>query len=271
MNRYAATILCTLFLFSFDAKSEWVLAEYTFNFGPDMSQTEACSKAERRAKIRALKSVSGENISSEDNMVCSEIKDEAECSMNRYTWSGIDGLITGIRNRTENVGPGIEGYKQCRVTIEVNVGVPEGNPDPSFDLAVKINHFTFRQGESLKVNISPTQPMYINVFQYLPYMDMDKQVTRIFPNLYDKGQLFQKAGSVPTLEGEKRYVLSVDFPKDLNNPKDLVDEYLMVLGTKKVISFRDEYSLEEFNARLSEIPRRDRRVVKKAYNVVRVK
>jgi len=271
MNRYAATILCTLFLFSFDAKSEWVLAEYTFNFGPDMSQTEACSKAERRAKIRALKSVSGENISSEDNMVCSEIKDEAECSMNRYTWSGIDGLITGTRNRTENVGPGIKGHEQCKVTIEVNVVVAEGNPDPSFDLGVKLNQSTFRQGEALKINLSPTQPMYINVFQYLPYMHTSKQVTRIFPNPLDKDQLFPKVGSVPTQEGGKRYAMSVGFPEGLKKPKDLVDEYLMVLGTRKAISFRDEYSLEEFNARLSEIPRHDRRVVKKAYNVVRLK
>jgi hypothetical protein len=271
MNRLFIPIFFILSLFVFSANADWVKVEYTYNFGPDISETEACSKAEGRAKIKALKSVSGEKISSEDNMVCSEMKDEAECSMNRYTWSGIDGLITGTRNRTENVGPGIKGHEQCKVTIEVNVGVAEGNPDPSFDLGVKLNQSTFRHGEALKINLSPTQSMHIYVFQYLPYMDMNKQVTRIFPNPFDKDQLFPKVGSVPTQEGGKRYAMSVGFPEGVKKPKDLVDEYLMVLGTRKAISFRDEYSLEEFNARLSEIPRHDRRVVKKAYNVVRTK
>lgn len=271
MNYLFITIFFISTLFAFGANADWVKVEYTFNFGPDVSENEACRKAEGRAKIKALKSVSGEKISSEDNMVCSEMKDEAECSMNRYTWSNIDGLITGTRKKEKNVGPGIKGQEQCKVTMEVNVSVAEGNPDPSFDLGVKLNQTTFPDGEPLKINLHPTQPMHITVFQYLPYMAMNKQVTRIFPNLFDNDHFFQKVGSIPTQEGEKQYAMSVGFPEKVKKPKDLVDEYLMVLGTRKAISFRDEYSLEEFNARLSEIPRHDRRVVKKAYNVVRLK
>jgi hypothetical protein len=271
MNRYVASAFFAIPLFAFDVKAEWVPAEYTYNFGPDMSQTEACQKAERRAKEKALKSISGEKISSEDNMVCSEKEDTADCSLNRFTWSTIDGLIKGTRNKQETSGSGVGEYNQCTVTLEVNIGVAEGNPDPSFDLQVKLNRKTFRHGEALKIGLSPTQPMHISVFQYLPYMDTDKQVTRIFPNSFDKKQLFQKAGSVPTQEGGKLYDMSVSFPEGLRKNKDPVDEYLMILGTKKAISFRGEYSPEEFNARLLEIPRHDRRVVKRAYLVVRTK
>ena len=42
----------------------------------------------------------------------------------------------------------------------------------------------------------------------------------------------------------------------------------MVLGTKNSVDFRDEYTREEFNTRLSEIPRQNRRIVRRAYNVV---
>lgn len=269
MNRYVIPFFSVMALFALDANAEWVSAEDTYNFGPEMSQREACQKAERRAKEKALKSISGEKISSEDNMVCSEKEDTADCSLNRFTWSTIDGLIKGTRNKQETSGAGIGEYKQCTVTLEVDIGVAEGNPDPSFDLQVKLNRRTFRHGEALKINLNPTQTMHINVFQYLPYMDAEKQVSRIFPNAFDKKQLFQKAGTVPTREGSQQYDMTVGFPEGTKGSKNLVDEYLMVLGTKKPIKFRGEYSLEEFNARLLEIPRQDRRIVRRAYNVVR--
>jgi hypothetical protein len=269
MNRFAFITFCAFAMFALDAKAEWVSAEDTYNFGPEMSQTEACKKAERRAKEKALKSIAGEKISSEDNMVCSEMKDAADCSLNRFTWSTIDGLIKGTRNKQETSGAGIGAYKQCTVTLEVDIGVAEGSPDPSFDLQVELNRRTFRHGEALKINLNPTQIMHINVFQYLPYMDVEKQVSRIFPNAFDKKQLFQKAGTVPTREGSQQYDMTIGFPEEIEKRKNLVDEYLMILGTKKPIKFRGEYSLEEFNARLLEIPRQDRRIVRRAYNVVR--
>ena len=117
----------------------------------------------------------GETISSEDSMICTEIKDQAKCYLNRHTWSGIDGLVVGTRNRTEIVRPSIDGYRKCEVTLDVNVSVGKGNSDPSFDLGVKLNNRTFREGDSFKIRLSPTQPMYINVFQFLPYIGKDEQ------------------------------------------------------------------------------------------------
>jgi hypothetical protein len=271
MNRAVFFALFVLVMPSMDANAEWVASEDTYSFGPEMSEAEACKKAERRAKEKALKSVSGEQISSEDNMVCSEMRDVADCSLNRFTWSIIDGLIKNTRNKKEFTGPGIGKYKQCKVSLEVDIGVAEGKADPSFDLRVELNRRTFRNGETLEIKLQPTQAMNINVFQYLPYMDPEKQVTRIFPNAFDKKQLFKKPGTVPTREGRQQYGLMVGFPEDVKKSKKLVDEYLMVLGTKKPFKFREEYSLQDFNARLLEIPRQDRRIVRRAYNVVRQK
>ncbi len=269
MNQYVIPLISVLSLLAVNASAGWVSVEDEYNFGPEKSEREACQKAERRAKEKALKSVTGEKISSEDNLVCSEMKDAAECSLNRFTWSTIDGLIKGTRNKKVETLPGISGYRKCRVSLEVNVGVAEGRPDPGFDLQVKINRPTFRHGEPLELSLSPSQPMHISVFQYLPYMKAEKQVTRIFPNPYDKNPFFQKKGTIPTREGSQQYDMTVGFPEDIKNRKDLVDEYLMVLGTRKPINFRGEYSLEEFNARLLEIPRQNRRIVRRAYNVVR--
>lgn len=271
MNRYFIPLCFSFLMFSMDAKAEWVSVEADYIFGPEKSEAEACKEAERRAKEKALKSLSGENISSEDYMVCSEMRDDTQCKLNRSTWSIIDGLIKGTRNKKTETVRDISGFNKCCVSLDVNVGVAEGSPDPSFDIQVKLNRSTFRHGELLKINLAPTQPMHINIFQYQPYEDNNKQVTRIFPNAFDKIQLFQKSGSIPTLRGSEKYKLVVGFPEGVKKRKDLVDEYLMVLGTSKALNFSSEYSLEEFNARLLEIPRNNRRVVRRSYNVVRTK
>lgn len=271
MNRYVIPVAMAAMLYALDANADWISVEDEYNFPPEMAESEACQKAERRAKEKALKTVSGEKISSEDNLVCSEMKDTAECSLNRFTWSTIDGLIKGTRNRKIEKVPGVSGYNMCRVSLEVDVGVGSGTPDPSFDIKVRLNRRTFRDGEPLQIDMSPSQPMYINVFQYLPYIKSQNQVTRIFPNSFDKEAFFQQKGFIPTHAGSQMYDMTVGFPEGLKGPKDLVDEYLMVLGTKEPISFRESYSLEEFNSRLLEIPRQNKRVVRRAYNVVRPK
>ncbi len=269
MIRHAAPVVFAVMLFSTDATADWISSQAEYSFGPEISQSEACQEAERRAKEKALKLVAGEKISSEDNMVCSEIKDNADCSLNRFTWSTIDGLIKGTRNKNMETVPGVSGYRKCRVTLEVDVGVGSGKSDPSFDMTVRLNDKTFRDGEALKINIIPNQPMYISVFQWLPYMKTDRQIAQIFPNQFDKQNHFQKPGTVPTREGARLYDMTIGFPEKMAKNKKLVDEYLMVIGTRKPIKFRRSYSREKFNSRLLEIPRQNRRTVKKAYNIVR--
>ena len=107
----------------------------------------------------------------------------------RHVQSIADNLINKLKkNKIKPLG--IEGYSQCEVTIEVNIDIRDGRPDPSFDLGIKLNNVSFREGESLKIFLSPTQPMYINAFQFLPYISPEEQVTRIFPNSYDKNSFF---------------------------------------------------------------------------------
>lgn len=273
MKRYAFITLFAISMFAQDAKAEWVSAEASYLIGREISESEACQRAERRAKEDALKQVTGEKISSEDNQVCFEDGSAAECSLNRYTWSTIDGLITDTKNMSVKTVPGVSGFQQCVVSLQVDVGVGIGEPDPNFDMRIEINRPTFRDGEDLKITLTPTQPMYVNVFQFLPYMKADKQVLRIFPNPYDKQSLFKEKGTIPTPAGTQKYDMTVGFPEGLKSRKKIkmIDEYLMVLGTKEPISFLDAYSREDFNARVLEIPQKVRRIYKRAYNVVKPK
>ena len=271
MNPYVLSLVCITMLFSMDVRGEWMRGEGEYNFSPELSENEACIRADRRARETAMRAVSGERLSSEDLQVCTEMKDTAECSLNQFTWSTINGVIKGIRNKTTKTVSGIGGYRKCRVSLEVDVSVGSGQPDPSFDMTVRLNRGTFRNGELLKINIDPTQPMYISIFQWLPYKKSVLQVQKLFPNEFDEQSHFRKPNSVPTREEQSKYNMKISFPDGLKGKKDRVDEYLMVIGTREPVKFRQTYSLEEFHARLMEIPRNDQRTIRKPYNVVRPK
>lgn len=251
------------------AQASWVSTQGERLFGPELSETEACRIAERKAKDQGLKQVTGERLSSEDLMVCQETNGDASCDLNQFTWSLIDGEIKGIRAKKVRTEAAVSGYRKCVVTMDVDVGTPKGQADPGFDMGITLNASVYRDGDLLKVSIEPTLPMYVSVFQWLPYDDGPHQIGKIFPNPFDVDHKFIGPGSVPTKEGGALYDLEVRFPKNVPVDKRMVDEYLMVVGTRTPVAFRDAYSLEEFNARLLEIPRADSRRIKRAYAVVR--
>lgn len=251
------------------ARAEWTRGHGERLFGPEMSEEEACSMAEKKAREDALKKVTGEKLSSEDLMVCSEQSKEASCDLNSITWSTIEGDIKGVRNKTVTTQDGVSGYRVCTVELEADVGIARGKPDPGFDMTVRLNERTFRSGDKLIVSISPSQPMYISVFQWLPYEKGDDQVLRIFPNALDPKNHFESNGTVPTKEGQAAYDMVLEFPKGHPPKRRLVDEYLMIVGTKDKIPFRDSYRLDEFKGRLIEIPRPVSRLVRRGYAVVK--
>ena len=251
------------------ASAEWVEGRGERMFGPDISVNEACEYARQRAQKDAIRKVAGETLRGEDLMVCQEQKDDASCILNRLTWSTTDGVIRGIRNSQQKISRPSSGVPTCVITLEADVVVAEGNSDPGFDMTVKLNQRTFRNQEALKITVTPTQPMYLTVFQWLPYEKSERQVTRIYPNDFDPVTLFKGEVTIPTKENQSKYSMLVGFPKGVKKQKKLVDEYLMLVGTRKPRTFRKSYNYEGFNRRLLEIPLSERRVISRSYNIVR--
>lgn len=268
MFRGSFLLLCLL-LASRVAAGEWVEGVGERLFGPDLTENRACDQAERRAREEAVRKLTGETLTSEELMVCQEKGADAACVLNRATWSTIDGTIRAVRNMRRHVGTLPGGLRRCAVRLEADVGVASGRRDPSFDMAATINERNFREGETLEIHVAPTQPMYIAVFQWLPYEKGERQVSRIFPNPFDRNNHFETAGTIPTGKAIAAYEMAVRFPDTVAAETRLVDEYLMVVGTKRPIAFRDAYSLDEFRGRLLEIPRQDARIVRRAYAIVR--
>jgi len=262
-------ILISLSIFSHELHAEWSLAEESHTFGPEMAETDACKRAENKAKVSALGSVTGEHLSSEDLLSCSDRNDEAACTMQRHTWSMIDGNIKSVRNRTSKTIDVGNGYRQCSVSLEADIVVGTGKSDPSFDLGILLNQQAFRSGDKISLELRPTQKMYISVFQWSPYNKQGSRVIRIFPNRYEPNSQFSTPFTIPTAEYADRYSLLTLFPKEVDSSEQAVDEFLMVVGTKNKVSFRESYSYDEFKSRLREIPRPVRRQVQTGYTILR--
>jgi len=251
------------------ASAEWVHATGSYMFPPEITEAEACQNADSRARADAIRQVSGENFSSEETLRCTEQADEAECAHNSMVWTMVGGEIRSVRDRLQETKVEQETFRKCVVSFDADVYVAAGQPDPNFTVGVTMNNAVYRNEENLTVTLKPSQPMHVQVFQWLPYEKGDTQVGRIFPNQFDNIVHIDKPITIPTEAGAKRYDLKVAFPVGQPSSRKMVDEYLMVVATKKPIKFRDSYSLAEFNAAVGEIPQGDRRIVRRAYNIVR--
>jgi len=267
--RAIAPLLCLLLAIPATASAEWVRASSYYQFPPIMSESEACQKAEERAEADAIRQITGETLSAEDTMRCSEQGDEAECARNSTIWTMVGGLIRDKRQRQQETTPVIENIRKCTVSFEADVYVAQGQSDPNFTIGVTLNNDVLRDGEKLIVTLKPSQPMAVQIFQWLPYEKGEAQVARIFPNPLDANVRIAKPTTIPTEAGAKRYDLKVGFPAGQPPGRKMVDEYLMVVATRKPTVLRDSYSLDDFNRQIAEIPLSDRRIVRKQYNIVR--
>ena len=261
--------LGAILVFPASASAEWVRATGSYIFPPVMAETEACQQAESRARAEAVRQVTGETLSAEEAMRCTEHGDEVECARNATVWTMVGGEIRSTRDRKVETTVEVETIRKCTVSFEADVHVAEGKPDPNFDIGVILNNTVYRDGETLSLSLKPSQAMSVQIFQWLPYEKGDTQVGRIFPNPFDAAERIAKPITIPTETGGKRYDLKVSFPAGQPAGRKMVDEYLMVVATRKPVAFRDSYSLDDFNRVIAEIPLGDRRIQKRLYNIVR--
>ena len=265
----APLVLVTLLLSSHVAQAEWVQSEGSYVFPSNVTEAEACAKADERARLAAISKITGETLSAEETQRCTDQGDEAQCAHNSAIWTTLGGKITKVIDRVQRTVTEMESYRRCVVQFQADVQVSQGVPDPSFTLGVTLNAAVYRNGESMVIRLKPSQPMFVQIFQWLPYEKDDAQISRLFPNSFDGQFRLTQAASVPSAEGSKHYDLKLTFPAAPPVSQKMVDEYLMVVATRTPVTFRDSYTLEDFQKLLAEIPRNDSRIIRRAYNIVR--
>ena len=250
------------YIFAANAKDYSGYGEY--HFGPNVAESRACELAFERAKTNALSKVFGEKIYSGDFLRCSE-SDNVECELNQYTLITSDGTINKIKKRKEEVIKQ-EGFSTCIYQIIASIDKPKHQPDPNFHFNAKINKRYFRDLEKYMIQIEPSIKMFVNIFSWNPYASKENQIQKIFPNDHEKDNKIENKRIIPG--EEKGYKFKVKYPDEVQDKK-YIDQYLIVLATKKNITFLKDYEFKNFQAIIYEIPNNEKRKETIIYDILK--
>lgn len=237
-----------------------------FYFGPDISRNQACDNARETAKSKAIAMVTGEKVSFDQQLQCyqpSKRGDERKCEVNQNSSVLVEGSITKSETISETVKT-VPGAQVCTVLMVVDVAPPSVEADPSFDLQLELNRSNFRQGDSLSIRVSPTSPMFIQIFNWRSAFNKDN-VVKIFPNDIDKDNYITKSITIPAKNSDAKYSLELDWDAPIGYDKDFMNESIIVVASKKPIQWLSVYDIQRFKEKLMEIPLNQRRVVQRSY------
>jgi len=267
MNYKPWTVLFgTFFIYTLTA-AEMAHGVGEYLYGPDTSQSKACELAEDKAKSMALISVTGESVSNEEQLYCKETsgkKSDYDCEYNSVKWSLIEGDLKSPRNIKKEV-ESKTGFTSCKVSLEVEVIVPQRKPDPNFDVKAKTNQTVFRVGDDLNLEVESTMPAYFAVFNWLPYEN--NQV--IFVPLANSSEAFDSYALKKDASGKFQFKksFSAEWSKAYKGDKKFYDEWVVVVATKKPYKWLSSYDLDQFKEKLREIPNDERRIKRLGYQL----
>jgi hypothetical protein len=266
--RFATTLLL-LILSLGEVRAKVVPASGEYLFGPETSENEACELARNKAKSSALAQVVNEKMSREEQLICNQTTGKSAdygCEFNRITWSMIDGDIREVKNEVKKI-EAREGSKACIVSLEVDVVEPTKKPDPNFDINVKLNKSVFTVGEDMMVELEGSEPAHLVIFNWLP--NQKNEVIRIIPYTNDPNinSLHLTRGDANKIS--RKFSLEAQWSDAYSKNKKFIDEWLIIIATKKPYKWLSSYDIDQFRERLRDIPIDERRIVRKGYQLTR--
>jgi hypothetical protein len=276
--RCVCACLCgTVFILT-AAQAEWYAGNAEEYFGIETTEKSACRAAESKAISSTVQRVMGESISTTQLQICHEslrarrdvrdardTRDSADaCQLMSSAIISTEGTVVGVRKRVQEVVAGA-GARVCKVSLEVDIRKESGSADTGFDPEIRLSQSQFREGETVKVLITPTirtKPFYLTLFVFSPYLDEYEQVQKIYPTELDEVKAIESYTELPSKTSG--YEIRAQFPT-VEIGTNQAGEILIALATKSERMFRQRWSLVDFNARMQEIPRNERRIIQLPY------
>ena len=255
---------CGFCIFEVNAKDYSGIGKY--RFGPNVAESIACDLAFERAKKNALSNAYGEKIFSEDLMRCSETEGDAKCELNKSIISTINGTIKKIKKKNWLPLERQAGYSICTCQIIAAIVKPKKSKDANFHFNLILNKKIFRNDEKFTIDIEPNMKMFINIFQWNPYVSEGSNITKIFPNKFESNNEIEKKRKIPDIKSG--YSFKVEYPAETQDKKQ-IDEYLIVLATKKDNDFMNHYKYKKFQEIIHEIPNDEYRMEKINYEILK--
>ena len=250
--------------------ADWVRGAGSWIYGRNITKAEACTKAEDLAKQHAIRQVAGETIKGEDHVNCSEHNNKTQCELNQFTWTILEGYVMAIKDKREMDRPRKGDYRKCTVILSANIVVPKIRHDAAFDVRAKMDKASYLDESPFFLEVETTHPAHLQVFQWLPYSYNDENVMQIFPRLGNTQVDLEKIGKgkfqLPNTSKGNYY--RAEFSKHLKGKKNIEDNYLIVIATKKPVEFLSRYTRDSFAEKLHRMDADSYRVVKLQYNIV---
>ena len=235
-------LLLGFIFYSFPSLAKIVTAKGSFMHGEEISTRDGCKFAREKAELEALQKGLNVTISSEEIEKCSQIDGKSNCEYNQFFLSTFNGELTNVealgkpKKRIETLEGGEIAYI-CEIEIKANAEPIKQINDPNFNFNVKLNEYNFKAGQELTMEITFAKtPMYLTIFQFLPYEKEGYQVSKLFPNEREENN-FIKSKKI-TLPYNAKY--EVYFPENVN--KENIDEYLFFITSDENINWLDEYN-----------------------------
>jgi len=231
-------LLLGFIFYSFPSLAKTINVTGKYSHGSEISAKEGCESALQEAKNEAARKI-GVKISSETTQKCSEIEGKSNCERNQFYLSTFNAEFTNLevldkKQKTETLNDDEIRYI-CEIEIVANVELIEQITDPNFDFNAKLNSYNFKSGDKLNMEIEVNTPMYLTIFQFLPYERKGNQVHKLFPNKREENNYIKNKITLPY---NAKY--EVYFPETVD--KKNIDEYLIFLGSEKEIKWLDQYN-----------------------------
>ena len=276
--RCVCACLCGTVFCLATAQAEWYAGSAEEYFGIETTEKSACRAAESKEISSTVQRVMGESISTTQLQICHEslrtrrdardtrdTRDNADaCQLMSSAIISTEGTVVGVRKRVQEVVAGA-GARVCKVSLEVDIRKESGSADTGFDPEIRLSQSQFREGETVKILITPTirtKPFYLTWFVFSPYLDEYEQVQKIYPTELDEVKAIESYTELPSKTSG--YEIRAQFPT-VDIGTNQAGEILIALATKSERMFRQRWSLVDFNARMQEIPRNERRIIQLPY------
>lgn len=228
-------------------------ATATYQYSPNVSQVEACQRAEDLAKTRALQKAFGQQFGVDSTMSCRET-DKHSCESIQNVYEETRGYVDSIVSRKETV-------RDWTCTVDVTVQVKElRKPEPNvrpIDAQVTLDRVVYTQSDTAKMVMESVKQTAGTVFIYDPVSD---NVVKIWPN--------------PNVVGNKysypNEALRVNISMS-QIPARSEPYYLLVLATHQTLGTLDRYRLHDFYNLHDNIPNGNVKYIRKSFYVSRSK
>jgi hypothetical protein len=223
----------------------------TYQYSPQISQVEACKRAEEKAKLAIIHKAVGHEFTSDKISSCSESTNDHSCKFYDTSYESSKGYIKSMIDRQETVKDWT-----CSVKVKATVGKTDYVVNPEFDLAIEFPNTLFKTTDTLSFTLTPNAQGYLYVYVYTP---SENTVKRIFPGQYQR----------PFVMNNKQIKINAtEYPLKLASTKDSEERYVFAFISGMFLSPLDQYQLQSFYEMWDNIRAR-KRMVKRGFVITR--